>query len=146
MLDRSKVGHQFEPFTVDVEKGRLKFFAKVIGEINPVYVDETAAQAAGYKTIPAPPTFMFSIDLDGPEFLPLLKVLDMDITRILHGSQDFHYFGQIYAGDKITQHCKILDIFDKKNGALEFVMQESSYTNQQGELVGKAQQTIVYRN
>ena len=146
MLDRSKIGHQFDPFTVDIEKGRVKFFAKAIGETSPVYFDEAAAQAAGYKTIPAPPTFMFSIDLDGPEFLPLLNMLDMDITRILHGSQDFQYQGQIYAGDTITQHCTILDIFDKKNGALEFVVQESRYTNQHGEPVGKARQTVVYRN
>lgn len=146
MLDRKKIGHQFDPFSVDIEKGRLKFFAKAIGETNAIYFDEAAAQAAGYKTIPAPPTFMFSIDLEGPKFLPLLKVLDMDIARILHGSQDFQYFGQIYAGDTITQQCTIVDMFDKKNGALEFVVQECSYTNQQRELVGKALQTTVYRN
>jgi len=146
MLDKTKIGHTFTPFTVDIEKGRLKFFAKAIGETNPIYSDEQAAQAAGYKTIPAPPTFMFSIDLDGPEFLPMLVLLKLDIARVLHGSQDFEYIGQIYAGDTITQNCKILDMFDKKNGALEFIVQESSYTNQDGELVGKSLQTIVYRN
>ena len=56
MLDKSKIGHEFTPFTVDVEKGRLKFFAQAIGETNPIYTDETAAQAAGYKALPAPPT------------------------------------------------------------------------------------------
>jgi len=146
MLDRSMIGHEFKPFTVEVEKGRLKFFAKAIGEKNPVYSDEDAAKAAGYKALPAPPTFMFSIDLDGPEFLPMLDMLGMDIGRVLHGSQEFEYLGQIYAGDRITQSCKILDMFDKKGGALEFIVQESAYTNQDGELVGKAQQTIVYRN
>jgi len=146
MLDRSKIGHEFEPFTVDIEKGRLKFFAKVIGETNPIYFDKTVAQATGYNNIPAPPTFMFSIDLDCPQFLPMLKIMKMDITRILHGSQDFEYFGQIYAGDRVTQCSKIVDIFDKKNGTLEFIVQESRYTNQCGELVGKALQTVVYRN
>lgn len=146
MLDKTKIGHEFAPFTTDIEKGRLKFFAQAIGETNPIYSDEEAAKAAGYRAIPAPPTFMFSIDLEGPDFLPMLSLLDMDIGRVLHGSQDFEYFGQIFAGDKITQTSKIADIFDKKNGALEFVVQESSYTNQNGELVGKAQQTIVYRN
>lgn len=146
MLDKTKIGHEFTSFTTDIEKGRLKFFAKAIGETDPIYSDEEAAKAAGYKAIPAPPTFMFSVDLEGPDFLPMLSLLDMDIGRILHGTQDFEYFGQIFAGDKITQTSKIADIFDKKNGALEFVVQESSYTNQDGELVGKAQQTIVYRN
>lgn len=146
MLDKSKIGHEFPSFTVDIEKGRLRFFAKAIGETNPIYTDEGAAQAAGHRTIPAPPTYMFSIDLDGPELLPILGLLDLDIGRVLHGSQDFDYLGQIYAGDSITQQCKIVDIYDKKGGALEFVVQESSYTNQDGELVGKARQTLVYRN
>jgi acyl dehydratase len=146
MLDKNKIGHEFSSFTVDIEKGRLRFFAKAIGETNPIYTDEKAAQSAGYRTIPAPPTFMFSVDLEGPELLPVLKLLDLDIGRILHGSQEFEYLGQIYAGDRITQQSKIVDIFDKKGGALEFVVQESTYTNQNDELVGKAQQTLVYRN
>jgi acyl dehydratase len=146
MLDRTKIDHEFTPFSIDIEKGWLCFFAKAIGETNPIYTDEKAAQTAGHKTIPASPTFMISVDLGGPDFLPVLALFDMDIGRILHGSQDFQYFGQIYAGDTITQSCKIVDMFDKKNGALEFVVLESSYTNQDGELVGKAQQTLVYRN
>ena len=146
MIDKQFIGHEFEPFSTDIEKGRLKFFAKAIGETNPIYTDEKAAQVAGYKTIPAPATFMFSIDLDGPELLPILKLLKLDLGRVLHGSQDFEYKGQIYAGDTISQSSKIVDIFDKKDGALEFVVQESSYTNQHGELVGRATQTLVYRN
>ena len=146
MLDKSKIGHQFPSFTVDIERGRLRFFAKAIGETNPIYTDEAAAKAAGHRAIPAPPTYMFSVDLDGPELLPILGLLDLDIGRVLHGSQEFDYLGQIYAGDSITQQCKIVDIYDKKGGALEFVVQESSYTNQDGELVGRARQTLVYRN
>ncbi|MEH6588555.1 MAG: MaoC family dehydratase N-terminal domain-containing protein [Halioglobus sp.] len=146
MLNKENIGHQFPSFSTDIEKGRLRFFAKAIGEKNPIYTDESAAQAAGYRTIPAPPTFMFSVDLEGPELLPVLTLLDLDIGRVLHGSQEFEYLGQIYAGDRITQQSKIVDIFDKKGGALEFVVQQSTYTNQNDELVGKAQQTLVYRN
>lgn len=146
MLDKTKIGHEFPPFSTEVEKGRLRFFAEAIGERNPIYTDESAAKAAGYLAIPAPPTFMFSVDLDGPDMLPILKLLNLDIGRVLHGTQDFEYLGQIYAGDSITQKSKIADIYDKKNGALEFVVQESTYTNQNDELVGRAQQTLVYRN
>lgn len=146
MLDTSKIGHEFAPFTIDVEKGQLRFFAKAIGETNPIYSDEAAAIAAGYRTIPAPATFMFSVDLNGPDLLPIVGLLELDIGKVLHGTQDFEYLGQIYAGDNISQTSKIVDIYDKKGGALEFVVIESNYTNQNGELVGKAQQTLVYRN
>jgi acyl dehydratase len=146
MLDKDKVGHEFPSFDVDIEAGRLRFFAKAIGEENPIYTDESAARSAGYPAIPAPPTFMFTVDLEGPELLPVIQLLKLDIGKVLHGTQEFEYFGQIYAGDCITQQSKIVDIYDKKGGALEFVVQESRYTNQNSELVGKAQQTLVYRN
>jgi hypothetical protein len=146
MLDRSKVGHEFDAFNVDIEKGRLKFFAKAIGEINPVYFSESAARDAGYKTIPAAPTFPFPLDMEGPELLPVLNFLGMDIGRLLHGSQEFEYLGTIYAEDTIRVTSKIKNMFDKKAGALEFVVLENTYTNQHGELVVKATNTLVYRN
>lgn len=146
MLDISKIGYEFAPFTTAVEIGQLRFFAKAIGETNPIYIDEAAAKAAGYKTIPAPATFMFSVDLNGPDLLPVVGLLELNIGKVLHGTQDFEYLGQIYAGDNISQTSKIVDIYDKKGGALEFVVIESSYKNQDGELVGRAQQTLVYRN
>lgn len=146
MLDKNQIGHEFHPFTVEIEKGRLRFFARAIGEENPIYINEDAALAAGYPALPAPPTFLFSIDLESPEQLPVVDLLGLDIGRILHGSQEFEYLGQIHAGDRITQTSRIEDIFEKKGGALEFIVQESRYTNQDGELVGKARQTLVYRN
>lgn len=146
MLDKSKIGHLFSSFTTDVEKGRLKFFAKSINETNPVYTDEVVAIKEGYKALPAPPTFAFSLDMEGPEFLPVIGLLDLNIAKILHGSQDFEYLGQIYAGDKITVSSKLKNIFEKKGGALEFVVMETSYTNQHNDLVAKANQTLVYRN
>ncbi|MGH9725342.1 MAG: FAS1-like dehydratase domain-containing protein, partial [Candidatus Acidiferrales bacterium] len=37
MIDRKHIGKTRPPHTVDVEKGRLNFFAKAIGETNPIY-------------------------------------------------------------------------------------------------------------
>lgn len=146
MLDQSKIGYEFPTFTTEVEKGRLNFFAKAIGETNPIYTNEAAAREAGYKSLPAPPTFPMSLDMDGPELLPVLGLLNMDIARILHGTQEFEYYAPVCAGDSITVTCRIADMFDKKGGVLEFVVMESSYSNQDGELVAKATNTLVHRN
>ncbi len=146
MLERSTIGHKFDSYSVDIEKGRLKFFAKAIGETNPVYSCESAARDAGYKTIPAPPTFPFVLDFEGPELYPVIDYLGMDFGRILHGSHEFEYLGEMYAGDTITVTSRLKDIFDKKGGELEFVVIESSYINQDFELVARAVNTIVYRN
>ena len=135
MLDKSRIGHEFASFSTDIEKGRLKFFAKAIGETNPIYTDEAAAKAAGYRALPAPPTFTMVVDL-----------LNMDIARILHGNQSFEYFQPICAGDRITVSGRIADMFEKKGGALEFVVMEYTYTNQDDELVVRATNTLVHRN
>jgi acyl dehydratase len=146
MLDKNLIGHEFSPYTTDVEKGRLRFFAKAIGETNPIYTDESAAREAGYRALPAPPTIPFVLDMEGPELLPVVGALNLDIARVLHGSQEFEYHAPICAGDRITVTSRISDIFDKKGGALEFVVMESSYSNQDGDLVAQARNTLVYRN
>lgn len=146
MLDTSKIGHQFPAFTAEVERGQLTFFAKAIGETNPIYTDEAAARDAGYRSLPAPPTFAMALDMNGPELLPVLGFLKMDIARILHGSQEFEYLAPICAGDSITVTSQITDIFDKKGGALDFVVMENTYVNQDDVLVAKATSTLVQRN
>ncbi|MBV1919357.1 MAG: MaoC family dehydratase N-terminal domain-containing protein [Pseudomonadales bacterium] len=146
MLDRNKIGHEFERFSVDVEKGRIKMFSNAIGENNPIYTNEKSAFDAGYETIPAPPTFLFVLDMETKDVLPVINILNIDIGKILHGSQEFEYFHMVYVKDVITVTSKIIDIFDKKNGALEFVVIENSYTNQNNDLVANSKNTLVYRN
>jgi len=86
------------------------------------------------------------LDMEGPENMPVLELLDIDIAKILHGSQEFEYFAPICAGDVITVTSRIADMFDKKGGALEFVVSENTYTNQNGQLTAKATSTLVVRN
>lgn len=146
MIDKKFIGHEFATFTTVVEKGRLKFFAKAIGETNPIYFNEQAAKDAGHRSLLAPPTFPFTLSLESEDPFPVVSALKLDIGRILHGTQEFEYLGAIYAGDTITVSAKIVDIFDKKGGALEFVALQYSFSNQQGEVVAKSTNTLVYRN
>lgn len=147
MLDKNFIGHRYDSITVPVELGRLKFFAKAIGETNPIYFDTAAAQESGHKSVLAPPTFMMVIDAEYPvDSMPEIDLLGMDLGRVMHAGQTFEYFEPVYAGDEITADRRISDIYDKKDGALEFVVIDSEYTNQSGRLVSKAQMSIVYRN
>jgi len=146
MIDRKHIGKTLPPAVLEIEKGRLRFFAKAIGETNPVYVDEAAALAAGYPSLPAPPTFLFTTELDAETFLPALAGMGVDLRRILHGEQQFTYLAPVCAGDTITVNSTIADIYDKKNGALEFLVKESTATNQHGTTVATIRAIIVVRN
>ena len=145
-LDKKVIGHEFKPFSATVEAGKVRLFCKAIGEDDPIYVDEAAAKKAGFARIPVPPTFLQAITNDDPEKGGLLKVLNVDIGLILHGEQHYEYLAPVHVGDKITCQQKVVDIYDKKGGALWFVVSETSMKDQAGKLVAKATGITVVRN
>jgi len=146
MLDRSRIGHQLEPFSADVEKGRLRAFARATGQADPVYFDEAAARAAGHPGLPVPPTFLFCLEMESPNPAAIRELLGMDLRRILHGEQGFTCHAMAYAGDTLTFTQRIEDIYDRKNGALEFVVRKTRVTNQRGQAVADMRCVTVYRN
>jgi hypothetical protein len=147
MIDRNFIGREYPPLISEVEKGKLRFFAKATGATNPIYFDESAAKAAGHRTLPAPPTFGFSLSLDKPDPFDWLIELGVDMASVLHAEQRINYNGSlIYAGDVITLTERITDIYEKRDGALEFIVRESTLCNQLDEMVGTMISTIVIRN
>ena len=146
MIDRRHIGHQLPPFQVEVEKGRLRFFAKATGQTDPVYTDEAAARDAGHPGLPVPPTFLFCLEMEAPNPAAIRELLGMDYRSLLHGEQGFSYYTMAYAGDTLTFRQRIEDIYDKKNGALEFVVRKTRVSNQQGELVAELRCVTVVRN
>ena len=145
MIDRQWIGRELGSSVLPIERSRLKFFAKAIGETDPVYTDEAAARAAGHADLPAPPTFLFAAELDNGATDRLLADLGVPIATILHGEQGFTYHRTACVGDVVTVDSRIADIYDKKNGALEFIVKESRAVNQRDELVAELRTVIVVR-
>lgn len=146
MIDRRYIGHTTPAFTASVEAGRLRFFAKATGQSDPVYLDEAAARAAGYPGLPVPPTFFFCLEMESPNPAAVRDLLGLDYKRLLHGEQGFAYHAMAFAGDTLTFEQRIEDIYDKKNGALEFVVRKTRVSNQRAELVAELSCTTVMRN
>jgi acyl dehydratase len=146
VIDRKYIGHVEPAFEVLVEKGRLKFFAKATDQTDPVYTDEAAAHAAGHPDLPVPPTFLFCLEMEAPDPAAIRNLLGMDYRRLLHGEQGFVYERMAYAGDVLRFEQSIEDIYDKKNGALEFVVRKTIVTNQRGESVAQLRTVSVLRN
>jgi acyl dehydratase len=146
MIDKSHIGAVVSNHTQDVEAGRLRFFAKATGQQDPRYIDAQAASAAGYRGLPVPPTFLFCLDMEAGSSGTLLKRLNIDLGKILHAEQAFTYHQLAFAGDRLTFETKIVDIYDKKGGALEFVVRETRVTSAAGELVAELRNSLVVRN
>lgn len=146
MIDRSHIGHTLDPFSVAVEAGRLRFFAKATGQNDPIYSDEAAARAAGYPGLPVPPSFLFCLEMEGPNPAAIRELLGLDYRRLLHGEQQFTYHALAHAGDTLTFSQRIEDIYDKKAGALEFVVRRTHVVNQHGSPVAELRSVTVMRN
>jgi acyl dehydratase len=146
MIDQKWIGHELPASVLPIERSRLQFFAKAIGETDPVYTDADAARAAGYPDLPAPPTFLFAAELDSGAVDRLLAELQIPIRKLLHGEQSFNYHRAACVGDIVTVRSTITDIYAKKNGALEFVVKTSRATNQSDELVAELRSVIVCRH
>lgn len=145
MIDKKHIGRTLPAFRAVAEAGRLRFFAKAIGETNPLYYDESAARDAGHPGVPLPPTFLFTLEFEQPD-VSWRDDIGIELPCILHGEQQFTYHRMAYAGDTLLFESRIADIYDKKGGALEFVVRETRVTNQLGEHIADLRSVIVQRN
>ena len=146
MIDKKWIGHELPDSVMTIERSRLQFFAKAIGETNPVYTDLAAARSAGYADLPAPPTFLFGAELDSGASDRLVADLGIPFANLLHGEQRFTYHHPACAGDKVTVRSKVTDVYAKKGGALEFVVKSSRATNEAGVLLAEMCTVLVYRH
>ena len=93
----------------------------------------------------APPTFPFMLEIDALDLVDFMSVLGETLEKLLHGEENFNYYGPIYAGDSITVRKTITDIIDKKGGALQFVISANSFTNQHGIIVADTRTNYVFK-
>ena len=134
------------PLTFEMERGRLRFFAETIGLTDPVYFDVDAARRAGHRDIPVPLTFLGNaLELEIPEPLSWLAALGVDLTSTAHAEQSFVYHRMAYAGDRLDFHRRIVDVYAKKGGALEFVVKQTD-VKRGDELVAEIVCSLAIRN
>ncbi len=141
-FDRSVLGVESAPIYYDVEKGAIRKFAEAIGDEAPIYYDAKAAQAAGLKTIVAPPTFLCTFRAQE------LPDLQLAFGRVrLNGGNAYEYYQPIYAGDTITVTAKYADVAERtgRTGKMVFVFTELTFRNQHGEVVAKGRNTGIMR-
>ncbi|MEH6943313.1 MaoC family dehydratase N-terminal domain-containing protein [Bacillus sp. JJ722] len=143
------IGVEYEPYSMAVEKGKIKELALALGDDNPIYFDLEAAKKEGYENIPMPPTYLQVIDLwGGLGSVEKVEKLKLNLVRVLHGQQSYEYLGDIVAGDILYVTGKVVDAETKSGstGAMDFITSEYYYKNQRDELVAIARSTLVHRH
>ena len=148
MFDTSKVGQSFPPFTIEVERGKIRELALAIGDTNPIYQSKEAAQAAGYRDVPLYPTSPTTFAFWGnTQMVSQLSGLGINLMRILHGEEEYEYLAPIYPGDTLTGVMRLVDAKTRQSqgGTLDILTIEINYTNQHDVLVLKARQVAIVR-
>ena len=143
-FDRSVLGVESIPMRYEVEKGAIRKFVEAIGDDDPIYRDEQAAQAAGFKTVVAPPTFLCTFRAHE---LPDLKIVFGGRVR-LNGGNAYAYQQPVYAGDTITVTAKYADVTERtgRTGSMVFVFTDLTFINQHGEVVATGRNTGIMRD
>jgi acyl dehydratase len=146
-LRTDHIGHAFPPAFADVEAEHIREFAAAIGESRPIYVQTEAARAAGYRDVMAPPTYAFVLKYKAASPVDTLATLGIEgaAGKLLHAEQSFDYFEPICAGDRLCFRERVADIYERKGGALLFVVLATEVTNQHDVHVATISHTEVVR-
>ena len=136
-LNKSVVGKEYPPYVVTVERGKIKEFARAIGDPNPFYLDDEIGRASQWGDVIAPPTFAVTFRDEKADSAALLRDLGVDISRVLHGEQEFELHRPIRPGETYLCRGRVTDIYEKtgKSGAMAFVVRETAVTDRANELV-----------
>ena len=148
MADKGKVGREYPPITWEVERGKIREFAKAIGDLNPIYHDKEAAVKEGYKDCPVPPTFLTVPMMWSDKMSAVINDLKINFMMVLHGEEEYEYYRQIYPGDVITGTLSVADIEEKETRSgsrMDMITLEVLYKNRKGENVAKAKTLMVER-
>jgi acyl dehydratase len=138
------IGKQWPPASYEVGLEKIREYARAVGETNPVHLDREAALAAGFRDVVAPPMFcvVYSAPAMGPAVLD--PEVGIDLAAMVHGGQEFVWGEPVCAGDLITTHPWLADIYEK--GGRGFYVFQSESTNADGKLTARGTWTNIVRD
>jgi acyl dehydratase len=142
-------------YSTDEPLGRasIRYFARAVGDDNPLYTDAATARGAGYADVIAPPTLVCETNQyidrrrDSDGYVGHLWDIDVPGTRLIRGGNEYEFHQPVYPSDCITAHWRIADMTERSSsrGAMLFVISEVRFTNQHGELLAVNRETNIYQ-
>jgi len=146
-INKSLIGKEFPPYPVTVERGKIKEFARAIGDANPLHLDDRVGAASEWGDVIAPPTFAITFRDETADSAAFLRELGTDISRLLHGEQEFEIFRPLQPGQTYLCRAKIVDIYEKtgRSGPMAFVIRETTIADRSNEIVATMRGVTVVR-
>ncbi len=141
-FNRSLLGVKHPAGRFPIEREAILKYSSIIGETNPLYTDEDAARAAGYRGLVAPPAFcgLFTWAIGQPD-------IDLKVRGTgLLASEAFDCLAPVCAGDTLDAITHLKEVYVKtgRSGVMVFVVWAIAFSNQYGELVETREKSFVH--
>ncbi|WP_448680738.1 FAS1-like dehydratase domain-containing protein [Pseudomonas nicosulfuronedens] len=143
MADESLIGYEFPSFRFKVEEGKVAEFAKAIFCEDAMFFDGNAAKQRGFAAQPAPLTFSTAIAHWQPP--QDANPLNLDLTRVLAGGNEWEYLRPMLAGEEFTVRTRISNVSRKQGskGEMTLIVREMGFYDKNDELAVIARSTII---
>ncbi len=152
------IGKSTGTSTFQVEKEAIRRFADSVQDYNPLYWDEKYAKKSRYGAIIAPPGLICTPwyasratpwggkDAGVGAMMQGPNMAKAGFGRVLDGGVEWEFFKPVKAGDTIKAEPSIKDIMvrEGRTGKMVFIIRETTYTNQNGEVVAKTRGTSIH--
>jgi acyl dehydratase len=139
MVDPAALGHIAEPFEMDLERGKVREFARATFSANPSYLDGDAP--------PVPATFLTTMGFWAGPGADAWAAVRMDPSRGRHAEQEFSFSGPPpRSGTRLVGRSRVAEIYTKpgrRGGDLTFAVMVTEFRDRDGELVASARLTGV---
>jgi len=152
---RAQIGKKSPPWEYEVTTTSVRMFARGVGYTDPVYFDVESAKKAGYRSLPAPPTYLGSAvflpgrcsdTFSGPsEGLP---TVEHGLKGLLDGSTETEVFDTICAGDTLVAVQELIDlkvVASASIGKMLIATIDTTYTDKAtGKPAAKQRAQVIY--
>lgn len=148
---KKHIGKVDPPHVREVEKGAIRRYADAVGNDNPLYYDEEYASKSRYGGIIAPPGFFgwSAKTVASSEAIVglMTDMINAGYAGILDGGISYEFYHPVRAGDTLVASPKVKDVTAKegRTGTMMICQFETTYLNQNGDLVAKATQNLIGR-
>jgi len=139
VVDQSAVGITGEPFEMDVERGKVREFARAVMSKHPDYLDAQHPVS--------PPTFLMAMAFWTPPSSSPFSKVKLDMRRVLHGEQEFIFHGPPpRAGMHLHAQTRVSEVYEKegkRGGTMTFLVTTTEFRDDAGTLVAEARSTAI---
>jgi len=150
---RALIGYSGEPVVLEVERGAIKRFCGAVGDDNPLFTDSAHAEKGPHGEIVCPPGFFgWPVKASPPSSPTPNQVVLAEFAKngfpgLLDGGVDYELLLPIRAGDVLVSSARVADIYEREGraGKSLFGVFETTYTNQNGDVVARAFATMIGR-